>query len=132
MMSSFAHSGLSSKTPTENGEAHDAFVSDPRKPVPYTAEITTTEGHLFMVEDQRFVWGRSDVLVYQTPPLTDDFPHRLVPTPTRPSLSDPRYGIDHLVAERFQRVIDSTRSVRTAACAQSRRCMSVSTARCRR
>jgi predicted acyl esterase len=38
-------------------EAFDDYVSDPAKPVPYTAEVTTTEGHLFMVEDQRFVWG---------------------------------------------------------------------------
>jgi putative CocE/NonD family hydrolase len=53
-------------------EAFDEYVSDPAKPVPYTAEITTTEGHLFMVEDQRFVWSRPDVLVYQTPPLADD------------------------------------------------------------
>ena len=50
----------------------DEYVSDPAKPVPYTAEVTTTEGHLFMVEDQRFVWNRPDVLVYQTPPLTED------------------------------------------------------------
>ena len=50
----------------------DEYLSDPAKPVPYTAEITTTEGHLFMVEDQRFVWTRPDVLVYQTPPLTED------------------------------------------------------------
>ena len=28
----------------------------PRKPVPYTAEIPPREGHLFMVEDQRFAW----------------------------------------------------------------------------
>ena len=47
-------------------------MSDPRKPVPYTAEITTTEGHVFMVEDQRFVAGRPDVLVYETEPLTED------------------------------------------------------------
>jgi putative CocE/NonD family hydrolase len=50
----------------------DSYVSDPRKPVPYTAEITTIEGHLFMVEDQRFVAGRPDVLVYETDPLTED------------------------------------------------------------
>ncbi len=52
--------------------AYDAYVSDPRKPVPYTAEITTIEGHVFMVEDQRFVAGRPDVLVYETDPLADD------------------------------------------------------------
>jgi hypothetical protein len=53
-------------------EAFDDYVSDPAKPVPYTAEVTTTEGHLFMVEDQRFVWGRPDVLVYATDVLTQD------------------------------------------------------------
>ncbi len=54
--------------------AFDAYVSDPRKPVPYTAEVTTTEGHLFMVEDQRFVAGRPDVLVYETD-AADGRPH---------------------------------------------------------
>jgi spermidine synthase len=48
-------------------------------------------------------------LVADTPPLTDDFPHRLVPSPNRPSLSDPRYGIDRAVAERYQHTIDPTR-----------------------
>jgi len=54
-----------------DADGSDSYVSDPRKPVPYTAEVTTTEGHLFMVEDQRFVAGRPDVLVYETPPLTE-------------------------------------------------------------
>src|SRR5207249_2785640 len=68
-----ANGGLSFDAPSvRSDDAFDDYVSDPAKPVPYTAEITTTEGHLFMVEDQRFVWGRPDVLVYQTPPLTED------------------------------------------------------------
>jgi putative CocE/NonD family hydrolase len=50
----------------------DSYVSDPWKPVPYTAEIRTIEGHLFMVEDQRFAWTRPDVLYYQTEPLDQD------------------------------------------------------------
>lgn len=50
----------------------DAYVSDPAKPVPYSAEIRTIEGHEFMVEDQRFAATRPDVLVYQTEPLTED------------------------------------------------------------
>jgi uncharacterized protein len=58
--------------PTQTGDGADSYVSDPMKPVPYTAEITTTEGHLFMVEDQRFVASRPDVLVYETPPLQQD------------------------------------------------------------
>jgi putative CocE/NonD family hydrolase len=50
----------------------DQYVSDPRKPVPYTAEITTQEGRRWVVEDQRFVASRPDVLVYETAPLDED------------------------------------------------------------
>ena len=65
---------LSFQPPTTNsGDAFDSYTSDPAKPVPYSAEITTTEGHLFMVEDQRFVWGRPDVCVYESEVLTEDF-----------------------------------------------------------
>jgi putative CocE/NonD family hydrolase len=66
-----ANGRLSFTAPAE-ASVFDAYDSDPRKPVPYTAEITTTEGHVFMVEDQRFVWGRPDVLVYETEPLAED------------------------------------------------------------
>jgi len=52
--------------------AYDSYVSDPARPVPYSAEIRTIEGHLFMVEDQRFAWTRPDVLYYQTEPLPED------------------------------------------------------------
>jgi putative CocE/NonD family hydrolase len=47
-------------------------VSDPKKPVPFTAQTTMAMGHTFMVEDQRFAWSRPDVLVYQTEPLQED------------------------------------------------------------
>jgi putative CocE/NonD family hydrolase len=68
-----ANGRLSFTAPSEGSDpAADAYVSDPRKPVPYTAEITTIEGHVFMVEDQRFVASRPDVLVYETEPLTED------------------------------------------------------------
>ena len=53
-------------------DAFDSYVSDPAKPVPYSATITTSEGNLFMVEDQRFVWGRPDVLVYESEVLSED------------------------------------------------------------
>ena len=52
--------------------AYDSYVSDPAKPVPYTAELRTTEGQLFTVEDQRFAWSRPDVLSYESEPLTED------------------------------------------------------------
>ena len=60
------------RPPTSAGQAFDSYVSDPEKPVPYSAEIRTIEGHLFMVEDQRFAWTRPDVLYYQTEPLQQD------------------------------------------------------------
>jgi putative CocE/NonD family hydrolase len=50
----------------------DTYVSDPANPVPFTAEKRTTLGHLWKVEDQRFVSDRPDVLVYQSDVLTED------------------------------------------------------------
>jgi len=50
----------------------DSYVSDPDHPVPFSAEIRTTQGHLWMIEDQRFASTRPDVLVYQTDPLEED------------------------------------------------------------
>ena len=49
-------------------------------------------------------------LTADVPPLTDDFPQRLRPVPTRPSLSDPRYGVDPRVAELYQNAIDPVRA----------------------
>lgn len=65
------------KLQTENGkpEGFSEFISDPMKPVPYTEDITTTQGFTpfnYMSEDQRFAGRRPDVLVFQTEPLTDD------------------------------------------------------------
>jgi len=54
------------------GEEMDSFISDPDKPVPFSAEIRTSQGHLWMVEDQRFASRRPDVLVYQTDVLDED------------------------------------------------------------
>lgn len=65
-----ANGGLSFEPPPERGRAFDEYVSDPARPVPYTAEITHWYNNGFMVEDQRFAARRPDVLVYQTPPLT--------------------------------------------------------------
>jgi putative CocE/NonD family hydrolase len=59
-------------SPDEEGDAFDTYVSDPQKPVPYTAVITTSEGSTFVVEDQRFAARRPDVLVYESDLLTED------------------------------------------------------------
>lgn len=58
--------------PSNSNSGADKYQSDPAKPVPYSAHVGTTEGDLFIVEDQRFASTRSDVLVYQTSPLMSD------------------------------------------------------------
>jgi uncharacterized protein len=56
------------------GEAFDAYVSDPAKPVPYLPRPVRHDDsdawRRWLVTDQRFVADRTDVLVYETPPLT--------------------------------------------------------------
>jgi hypothetical protein len=51
----------------------DRFVSDPAKPVPYIARPDDGSGwDTWLVQDQRFVDGRPDVLTWETAPLTED------------------------------------------------------------
>jgi len=64
--------GLSFEQPSGPGEAWDEFVSDPRKPVPYTKVITTGWEATYMAEDQRFAASRPDVLVYRSEILDED------------------------------------------------------------
>ncbi|HEY6951495.1 MAG TPA: CocE/NonD family hydrolase, partial [Bacteroidota bacterium] len=63
---------LSFEKPGNTKNPYDEYVSDPAKPVPYTAEITQWYNASFMDEDQRFASRRPDVLVYQTPVLDED------------------------------------------------------------
>ena len=49
-------------------------------------------------------------LTASTPPLTDDFPQRLRPDASRPSLSDPRYPDDPAVVAQYQHVLDPMRA----------------------
>lgn len=68
----YFHAGgrLSFDAPTAAG--YDEYVNDPAKPVPFSAQTRTTQGALWMIEDQRFASTRPDVLVYETEPLTED------------------------------------------------------------
>ncbi len=50
----------------------DEYISDPAKPVPFTAETSNRRSREFMIEDQRFAARRPDVMVYQTETLTSD------------------------------------------------------------
>ena len=65
--------GLSFSPPAGSGTSlFDEFISDPHRPVPYTAEITPLWAKNYMAEDQRFASRRPDVLVFQTEPLDQD------------------------------------------------------------
>ena len=70
---------LSIDTPPTENDAFDEYVSDPAHPVPYRPRpIEQTYGphsrwYTWLVEDQRFVDGRTDVLSWQTDTLTKDF-----------------------------------------------------------
>lgn len=48
------------------------WISDPWKPVPGSAAISRGMPRQYMLEDQRFVWGRPDVIGFETPPLTEE------------------------------------------------------------
>ena len=74
----FHANGELSFTPPNATTGNDSFVSDPNHPVPYRprpVEWTYGPGsrwRRWMTEDQRFVEGRPDVLVWQTAPLDSD------------------------------------------------------------
>lgn len=62
---------LSNQPPSRAGFAE--FVSDPQKPVPYTAERNNVRASkAYMAEDQRFASTRPDVLVFQGETLQQD------------------------------------------------------------
>jgi putative CocE/NonD family hydrolase len=50
----------------------DEYVSDPARPVPFEDQIDIGMSREYMTADQRFAGRRTDVLVYQTPPLEAD------------------------------------------------------------
>jgi putative CocE/NonD family hydrolase len=73
------------------GEAFDEYVSDPAKPVPFSRAISTSVPRDYMVDDQRFVASRTDVLVYQSEVLEADV---TVAGPVVPSLFVSTSGSD--------------------------------------
>ncbi len=78
--------GLSFTAPSEKNSSasgYDEYVSDPQRPVPYIPRPVEADDHVawtrWLVDDQRFVDGRPDVLSYTTPTLTE--PVRISGTP---------------------------------------------------
>jgi putative CocE/NonD family hydrolase len=70
-----ANGGLSFDQPQKTSEpAFDSYVSDPANPVPYRHQpIQVRSGWTtWLVEDQRFVVHRPDVVTYVSQPLTED------------------------------------------------------------
>jgi putative CocE/NonD family hydrolase len=66
---------LSWTTPGKDGEAFDEFISDPAKPVPYTAPFLSARSFYnrqYLSEDQRFASTRTDVLVYKGEEMEED------------------------------------------------------------
>jgi len=65
---------------TDSADASDSYVSDPAHPVPYRhrpVDMTYPEDHpgswyTWLVQDQRFVDNRPDVLTWQTEDLSED------------------------------------------------------------
>lgn len=88
----YFHAGgkLSFDPPTEK-ESSDEYVSDPAHPVPFVGYTTDTVPQRYMVDDQRFASSRTDVLVYQTEPLTEDV---TIAGPISPKLKVATTGTD--------------------------------------
>jgi putative CocE/NonD family hydrolase len=57
---------------TDPAAAHDSYISDPARPVPFQERIAIGMSPDYMVADQRFAARRPDVIVYQTEPLAQD------------------------------------------------------------
>jgi uncharacterized protein len=65
--------GLAFEAPSAAAEKYDEYVSDPSKPVPYRPRPVNADDveawRTWLVDDQRFVDGRPDVLTYVSAPL---------------------------------------------------------------
>jgi putative CocE/NonD family hydrolase len=69
----------------------DEYVSDPARPVPVIGYAGEGMPGDYMTADQRFATARTDVLVYQTPPLDHDV---MVTGPISPALDVSTSGAD--------------------------------------
>src|SRR5262249_30267422 len=67
-----ANHKLSFEAPKDSGDSFDEYESDPAKPVPFTSKVTNMRGTGYMIEDQRFVASRPDVLTFGSEALSED------------------------------------------------------------
>ncbi len=68
----FHANGYLSEEKPNLANSYNEFISDPKKPVPYTEAITVRMTKEYMTDDQRFAAKRPDVLVYCTDTLKQD------------------------------------------------------------
>jgi uncharacterized protein len=87
----FHAGGRLSFDPPAASEGSDSYISDPAHPVPFVGYVTDTVPQRYMVDDQRFAATRTDVLVYQTDPLTEDV---TIAGPISPKLKVATTGTD--------------------------------------
>jgi len=65
--------GADQKLSDSASNSEVSFVSDPKKPVPYSEDIKMVfTPRKYMTDDQRFAARRPDVLMYETPVLEED------------------------------------------------------------
>jgi putative CocE/NonD family hydrolase len=90
----YFHDGgkLSFDPPAETGNAaHDEYISDPAKPVPFIPNVSIGMTREHMLDDQRFASSRTDVLVYMTDLLEEDI---TIAGPITPSMHVSTTGTD--------------------------------------
>ncbi|MBC8756622.1 CocE/NonD family hydrolase [Kordia sp. YSTF-M3] len=59
---------------TKKGDSKEVFISDLKRPVPYSEDIKTVfTPRKYMTDDQRFAARRPDVVIFETEVLTEDF-----------------------------------------------------------
>ncbi len=90
----YFHDGgkLSFDPPAETGNAaHDEYISDPAKPVPFIPNVSIGMTREHMLDDQRFASSRTDVLVYMTDLLEADI---TIAGPITPSMHVSTTGSD--------------------------------------
>ncbi len=81
-------------------KGYTQYTSDPAKPVPYTEDVHLDRTKEYMLDDQRFAARRPDVLVFQTPILTEDL------TLGGPVVADLMVGISTTDADFVVKLID--------------------------
>jgi putative CocE/NonD family hydrolase len=87
-----ANGKLGFDAPRDAGSAaYDEYISDPAKPVPFISGQAAGMTREHMTDDQRFAATRTDVLVYQSDALDNDF---TLAGPIQPSLRVSTTGTD--------------------------------------